>query len=85
MQLTFYHPEYTCTDRDRMTGVAQALGAVPLPSVSLMRTALVERARRGEAVGSAQTQALIEIHERLCGEGGLIEEDLSGVTLSGEA
>ena len=47
-------------------------------------TPQVERARKGEHVGSVQTQALIEIHERLCGEGGLIEEDLSGVKLTGE-
>lgn len=83
VQLVFFHPEYTITDRDMMLGVDHALSSVPLPSVGLLRTPHVERARQGEEVGSVQTQALIEIHERLCGEGGMIEFDpkLSGVKL----
>ena len=73
VQLVCVHPAYTTVDEDRSRRLEFALGTAPLPIISLLRTSLVERTRNGSRVGSAYTQGLIEVHERLCGPaGGLI-------------
>lgn len=57
-----------------MLHVDFALGSAPVPIVNLLRTPQVKRTRQGEEVGSGYVQALIEVHERICGpNGGLIE------------
>jgi len=72
IQLVFFHPQNTCTHEDEVRGVSFARVS-PFPMVGVLRTSQVKKARQGMPSGGAQAQALVEVHERICGpRGGLI-------------
>ena len=75
VQLMFFHPNPTTTDEDGGGKDVDFAMSPPYPIVVLLRTAQVESARQTrELTGSAETSALVELHERLCGpEGGLLQ------------
>jgi hypothetical protein len=68
-QLVFFHPNYELSDEDKANGVSFARIA-PQPMAVILRTAHVENARRGVAVGTLDARTFVEVHEQVCGEAG---------------
>ena len=57
------------SDEDKANGVSFARIA-PQPMAVILRTAHVENARRGVAVGTLDARTFVEVHEQVCGEAG---------------
>ena len=72
MQLLFMHPAFTTSHEDEVGRDFRSVEFArntPHPTVGLLRTEMVERARHGQQVsGSPATCTLIELHERICGD-----------------